>query len=145
MAIFKSSLNVSKNIDSSPFKIPKGYIDSIWGTVTNRQHIYFWQVAPNTPSASIIHLSASLKSIKCVLNQGWKWVIPVDPLDPLTHRAIWMWPTYDPLVIHMLKKIMYVMTLDMKQYHRFLQDTELVPCTEILRMKSLETKCFKTA
>ena len=33
----------------------------------------------------------------------------------------------------------------MKQCHRFLQDTELVPHTEFLRMKSLDTTCFKTA
>ena len=27
---------------------------------------------------------------------------------------------------------------DMKQCHKFLQDTELIPCTEFLRMKSLK-------
>ena len=32
------------------------------------------------------------------LNQGWKWVTPVDPFDPLIHITIWMWPTYDPHV-----------------------------------------------
>ena len=37
------------------------------------------------------------------VHQGWKWVMLADPLDPLTHRAIRMWPTYDPLVTHMLK------------------------------------------
>ena len=35
--------------------------------------------------------------------QDGKWVTPVDPLDPLTYRAIRMWPTYDSLVTHMLK------------------------------------------
>ena len=34
---------------------------------------------------------------------------------------------------------------DMKQYHRFLQDIELVPRIELLGMKSLDTTCFKTA
>ena len=33
---------------------------------------------------------------------------------------------------------------DVKQCHRFLQDTELVPRTEFMRMKSLDTTCFKT-
>ena len=32
---------------------------------------------------------------------------------------------------------------DMKQCHRFVQDTELVPCIEFLRMKSLDIKCLK--
>ena len=32
---------------------------------------------------------------------------------------------------------------DMKQRHRFLQDTELVSCTEFLRMKSLDTTYLK--
>ena len=34
---------------------------------------------------------------------------------------------------------------DMKQCHRFLQGAELVPCTEFLRIKSLNTTCLKTA
>ena len=34
---------------------------------------------------------------------------------------------------------------DMKPCHRFLQDTELVPFTKFLRVKSLVTVCFKTA
>ena len=29
------------------------------------------------------------------ISQGWKWVTPV---DPLTHRAMQMWRTYDPLL-----------------------------------------------
>ena len=36
----------------------------------------------------------------------------------------------------------------MEQCHRFLhswQDTELVPCTDFLKMKSLDTTCFKIA
>ena len=33
---------------------------------------------------------------------------------------------------------------DMKQCQRLRQDTELVTCTEFLRMKSLDTTCFKT-
>ena len=32
---------------------------------------------------------------------------------------------------------------DVKQSHRFLQGTELVPCTEFLRIKSLDTTSFK--
>ena len=34
---------------------------------------------------------------------------------------------------------------DMKQCHRFLQDTELILHSEFLRRKSLDTTCFKTA
>ena len=34
---------------------------------------------------------------------------------------------------------------DIKQCHRLLWDTEPVPCTDFLRMKSLDTTCFKTA
>ena len=62
-------------------------------------------------------------------------------LTHLTHRAIWIWPTYDPLVTHVLKfslKKLCKMTWnksDVKQCHRFLQDTELVPCTESLEVK----------
>ena len=32
---------------------------------------------------------------------------------------------------------------DMKQYHRFLRDTELVPHTDFLRMKSLDPHASK--
>ena len=37
------------------------------------------------------------------LGQVWMLAAAVNPFDPLTHRTIQMWPTYDPFVTHMLK------------------------------------------
>ena len=79
-------------------------------------------------------------------SQGWKRVTPVDPFYPLAHRTIQMWLTYDPLVTHMLK--LTWKNFDMEECHRFLhswQDTEPVPCTNLLKMKSLDISFFKPA
>ena len=71
-----------------------------------------------------------------------------------SHRLTYLtlWPTRqsgcDPHMTHILKFLFKVMQNDMKQCHRFLcswQDTELVSCTDFLKMKFLNTTDFKTA
>ena len=71
-----------------------------------------------------------------------------------SHRFTYLtlWPTRqsgcDPHMTHILKFLFKVMQNDMKQCHRFLcswQDTELVSCTDFLKMKFLNTTDFKTA
>ena len=80
------------------------------------------------------------------------WPIwPTDPQDNMDVTHIW--PTCDPQVEVFSLKVANVRNttwkiFDMEQCHRFLhfwQDTELVPSTDFLNMKSLDTTCFKTA
>ena len=57
-----------------------------------------------------------------------------------------MWPTYWSFLYKSIVK--WHGRILMKQCHWFLcfwQDKELVPCTDFLRVKSLDTTCFKTA
>ena len=61
-------------------------------------------------------------------------------------HMIQLWPTFWSIVF----KVMYhdMKNVDMEQCHRFLhswQHTELVPCVDFLKMKSLDITCFKTA
>ena len=77
------------------------------------------------------------------------------------HTCLPIWPTEqsrcDPHITHLwptcwnfLFKVANItwQIFDMEQCHRFLhswQDTELIPCTNFLKIKSLDTTCFKTA
>ena len=83
--------------------------------------------------------------------QGWKWITPVEPVDSLIHRVIWMWHIYDSLVSHMLKLPfknnakwhVKIVIWTRSQISLFFAEYRTDPCTN-LRTESLNTTCFRT-
>ena len=66
--------------------------------------------------------------------------VAIYTVDLLTHRAIRMLPTNDPLVSHILRNDMGKTRYKTIPDLFFLNCQDMVPCTEFLRMKSLDTK-----
>ena len=87
-----------------------------------------------------------------VSNSGLKVGHTCWPIDPqknpdMTHIAMThLWSTCWSFLFKCSQCNMTWKIFDMEQCHRFLhswQDTEPVPCTDFLKMKSLDTTCFK--
>ena len=108
-------------------------------------------VLPTHVYMNCIHMSLYFRELCSsglkVDNTCW----PIWPTDPQNNPDVtYICPTCHPHIEVFFLKVMWhdMKNFDMEQCHRFLhcwQDTESVPCTEFLKMKSLDTTCFKTA
>ena len=86
----------------------------------------------------------TLVSTLCII-QGWKWITPV---DPLIHRTIWMWLTCWSFPFKSnawTEKILIWNNAMAIDFFISRQDPGPVPCTDFVKMKYLDTTCFKTA